>query len=52
MPATVFRIQPPVRIHFCPVAGYADWYRGLLLSDKAREKTMYRYAARLLGLET
>ncbi len=36
---------------FCPVAGYADWYRKLPLSDEAREKTMYRNAARLLGLE-
>jgi len=36
---------------FCPVAGYADWYRGLPLSDEALEKTMYRNAARLLGME-
>lgn len=36
---------------FCSVAGYADWYRTLPLSDSAREKTMYRNAARLLGLE-
>lgn len=35
---------------FCPVAGYADWYRALPLRDEAREKTMYRNAARLLGL--
>ncbi|MCG8548554.1 MAG: amidohydrolase family protein [Alphaproteobacteria bacterium] len=36
---------------FCPVAGYADWYRALPLSDDAREKTMYANAARLLGVE-
>lgn len=35
---------------FCPVAGYADWYRTLPLSEEVREKTMYRNAARLLGL--
>lgn len=36
---------------FCPVAGYADWYRKLPLSDETLEKTMYRNAARLLGLD-
>jgi predicted TIM-barrel fold metal-dependent hydrolase len=36
---------------FCPVAGYADWYQTLGFSDEALEKTMYRNAARLLGLE-
>ncbi|NIQ95833.1 MAG: amidohydrolase family protein, partial [Desulfuromonadales bacterium] len=36
---------------FCPAAGYAAWYRTLPLSDAAREKTMCRNAARLLGLE-
>ena len=36
---------------FCPVAGYADWYRKLPLSAEALEKTMCRNAARLLGLE-
>ena len=35
---------------FCPVKGYADWYRTLPLSDESREKTMYSNAARLLGL--
>ena len=34
----------------CPVAGYADWYRTLPLSDEALEKTMYKNAARILGL--
>jgi len=36
---------------FCPVAGYADWYRKLPLREETLEKTMYRNAARLLGLE-
>ena len=33
----------------CPVAGYADWYRTLPLSE-ALETTMYKNAARILGL--
>lgn len=35
---------------FCPVAGYADWYRSLPLGEEALEKTLYGNAARLLGL--
>jgi predicted TIM-barrel fold metal-dependent hydrolase len=36
---------------FCPLQGYAEWYRTLPLSDAAKRKTMYDNAARLLGLD-